>query len=392
VKGLFWVLALFALAVAISLGMQTEPGYVILVYPPYRIEMSLALLLAWCAMLFFLGYGVVRLATHTLQLPAYVRDFRARRRHEKGHEAFIDALMAFFEGRYNKAERLAVTALEMEESPVLSATLAARAAHELKAFERRDGYLARAESMAPEQPVARLMTQAELLLDQRRNQHALAVLKQLQELEPRHVAAQKLELKAQQATRNWGQVLALITQLEKKNAIEPVQADQLRINAHLENLKRKTPDAEELKRYWQKIPSAHRLNGKIALAAAESFLEAGANQMAAEIVEACLEKEWNAELVSLYGNCPGKELVKQIERAEKWLASHPHDAALLMALGRLCARQELWGKAQSYLEASLSVEPSSAAHLALAQLLERMNRVDEACKQYRQSLDLTLRL
>jgi HemY protein len=391
-KGLFWVLALFALAVAISLGTQTEPGYVILVYPPYRLEMSLALLLAWLAFLFFLGYGALRLATHTLQLPAYVHAYRARRRREKGHAALIDALLAFFEGRYNKAEHNAETALEMEESPILTATLAARAAHELRAFDRRDSYLAKAESMAPEQPVARLITQAELLLDQRRHQDALAVLKELQEKEPRHVAAQKLELKAQQGAKNWDQVLALITQLEKKNAIEPVQADQLRINAHLENLRRKAQDAEELKRYWQKMPSAQKGNSKIALAAAENFLATGQAQMAAEILEERLEKEWDAELVSLYGNCPGKELVKQIQRAEKWLALHPNDAVLLLALGRLCAKQELWGKAQSYLEASISVEPSSAAHLALAQLLERMNRVDEACKQYRQSLDLTLRL
>ena len=83
--------------------------------------------------------------------------------------------------------------------------------------------------------------------------------------------------------------------------------------------------------------------------------------------------------------------MKQIERAEKWLAAHPHDAALLLTLGRLCAQQGLWGKAQSYLEASLSVEPSAEAHIALARHLEKINKLDEACQHYRKSLELALR-
>ena len=44
---------------------------------------------------------------------------------------------------------------------------------------------------------------------------------------------------------------------------------------------------------------------------------------------------------------------------------------------------ELWGKAQSYLEASLSVDPQVGAHLALAHLFETLERRDEAQRHYR---------
>jgi len=40
----------------------------------------------------------------------------------------------------------------------------------------------------------------------------------------------------------------------------------------------------------------------------------------------------------------------------------------LLTLGRLCAPLELWGKAQSYLDASIAIEPTYTAHLVLAQL------------------------
>ena len=46
-KSLFWLLALFTAAVAVVLTAP-NPGYVLLVYPPYRIEISLTLLFWVC--------------------------------------------------------------------------------------------------------------------------------------------------------------------------------------------------------------------------------------------------------------------------------------------------------------------------------------------------------
>jgi HemY protein len=82
--------------------------------------------------------------------------------------------------------------------------------------------------------------------------------------------------------------------------------------------------------------------------------------------------------------------VRQIERAESWLREHRADGALLLALGRLCARQELWGKAQSYLEAAISVEPTYAGHLELARLHEKLGNADAARRHERESLQLAL--
>ena len=53
------------------------------------------------------------------------------------------------------------------------------------------------------------------------------------------------------------------------------------------------------------------------------------------------------------------EASARIERAERWLLERERDPGLLAALGRLCAQAELWGKAKSFLEASLSFEPTA---------------------------------
>lgn len=161
-------------------------------------------------------------------------------------------------------------------------------------------------------------------------------------------------------------------------------------SAHVENLRRRTVDAAGLKQYWQKLSNEERTDSKIASVAAQAFITLGGCAEAHKIVEESLAVAWDSELVALYGECLGADVRRQIELAEKWLPDHPDDAILLLTLGRLCARQGLWGKAESYLEASLSVEQSYSAHLGLAQLKERRDLHEAAATHYRKGLELAL--
>jgi HemY protein len=126
----------------------------------------------------------------------------------------------------------------------------------------------------------------------------------------------------------------------------------------------------------------------IAGAAARAFMQSGNYDEAHAVIEAGLDVGWDSALVVLYGECPTQATLKSIERAEKWLVLHPSDAALLLTLGRLCTRQQLWGKAKSYFEASLSLEQSYAGHMQLAHLLEDLGETEAARDHYRKSLEL----
>ncbi len=386
-RWVFWILGLFALAVATALALRFNTGYALLVWPPYRVELSLNLLLLLLIAGFAVGYLLLRFVFGAIELPAKVREFRERRRREYARTTTLDALRAFFEGRYGRAEKAAASAMESAETPALGAVLAARAAHELRHYEQRDGYLARAEKLAPDDAVMRIIAEADMLLDQRRFQDALLALKALPE---KHTAALRVELKAQQQAKNWEQTLPLIDQLERRGVFDATQAGQLRRYAHAENLKRKALDKHALVECWQKIPSDQKRDVKVAAAAAQCFMALGGCAQANQIIEQALEAEWDSGLVGLYAECVGSEAVRQIERAENWLKTNPRDAALLLVLGKLCAQQELWGKAQSYLDASISIEPTYSAHLALAQLHDRLGNADAARRHYRESLELAV--
>jgi HemY protein len=107
-------------------------------------------------------------------------------------------------------------------------------------------------------------------------------------------------------------------------------------------------------------------------------------------VEESLEAAWDSSLLPLYTECLPQDARKHLERAEGWLQQHRGDPALLLALGQLCVHQALWGKAQSYLEASLAVEPSHTAYVELGALLERIGQPEGASAAYRNGLELAL--
>jgi len=386
-KALLWVVAIAALAVALAIAARYNDGYLLLVLPPYRVEFSLNLLAVLLVAGFAAGYALVRSVSATLRLPRQVREYRLARRRAKARATLLEALSEYFSGRYGRAEKAAAASLEMGELPGLSAVLAARAAHELRAYERRDAYLARAAADASGDEVARVVTAADLLLDEHRYPEALDLLKRL----PRqHTAALRLELKAQQQARNWEQVAHLAEALRKRNVFDATQAGEVRRYALAENLKRNALDSHALAEAWEKVPSSDRRDRRVAAAAAQCFIALGGCDKAHRILEEALDADWDSGLVGLYAECESGDTVKRIERAEAWLKQHPGDAALLLTLGRLCADQGLWGKAQSYLEASLAIEPTHSAHLAAARLQERLGNADAARGHYRESLDLAL--
>lgn len=386
-KYLLWVLVLFAAAVAVTTAAH-NPAYVLLVYPPYRIDMSLTLFVCMILLLLLVSYSLIRLAMMAVTLPAYVRRFREQRDHEKSQALLNAALNAFFEGRYAAAERAAVHAMESGDTSVLHPILAASSAHELREFDKRDEYLAMAESKDAGDATMRLMATTKFMLDQRDPQAALAALEKLRASGVKsHLGALSLELKAQQQAGHWDEVLDIVKELEKRAAIDVTVASQLRSQAYLESL-RAQQSAADVAACLKKIPAEFKRRGKVAATAARALIQHGDCALAQQVLADSLNAQWDRELVALYGDCQTGDVVAQIEQAEKWLNQHRQDAGLLLALGKLCTQQKLWGKARNYLDASISVSPSHAAYTALGQLSERLGKSEETYRYYQQAMEL----
>ncbi|MBI5784465.1 MAG: heme biosynthesis protein HemY [Rhodocyclales bacterium] len=380
---LVWFLILAAVATGLAVAGRYNDGYALLVLPPWRIEMSFNLL----AILVISSCGVVYLLLHAVasvvRMPGTVAEFRTRRARARADSALRGAMLFLQEGRYSQAIKSAEVSFLANHAPGLAALIGLRAAHALRDDERIEEWGERLRFNEAGMRTVRLKTEAELALDNHDYGLARERVDQLLAEGGRHIAALRLSLRVRQAQGDWTEVLKLTRQLEKHRALTPEQAAPLRMRAQRENIAALAGDAEQLARYWHAMPDGDKLDVRLALTAAQALGAADNCGQAAAIVEDFLDHQWDSTLAAAYGQCQGGDVLARIAHAEKWLNSHPRDASLLLTLGRLCRQKQLWGKAQSYLEASLAIAPSRAAHLELAGLADELEKSAVAERHYR---------
>jgi HemY protein len=375
---LFAFLLLAALAMLAALLFKLNSGYALFVAPPYRVEISLNAFIVVVVVAFAAVHLLLRVAARIARLPAEVRESRRRSNVERARTKQDAAVVALLEGRYGKARQFAEEALAIPHSSGLPALLGARAAVDMREFAQAETFLARPDVNVGSLTVPRLMLEADMALEQNQPGTALAKLEELKREAGLHTAALRLEVRALTAAGRHADIPPIVDQLVKRRVYDSEQGDLIRATAHAQALAAYRVDAAGLRTYWNRLPEAERLKPKVARAAATSFLALGGDREAAEIIVRCLERDWSSDLVVLYAQCRTSDSTRQLETAERWLAAHDHDATLLYALGMLCERESLWGKAQTYFEASLALDDHWRTHVALGELHGRLGRAELA--------------
>lgn len=387
-KLILWLLALFAGAVAVTLAAKNTTGRALIEMPPYQLELPLDQFILAAAVAFFVFYILVRFVLG-------IFGFSQRHRHKKTDEMLLSGLKAYFEGDYVKSQKNTAVALKLADSSTakaISAVIAARSAQILNEVAARDQYLNTALAQAPDERSLCLAAKTEFMLQKGDYQEALRILQSLySEGGLQSIAVLQLELEAQQQAGNWDAVLELADILAKRQSVNKALVRKLKHDAQIENIKSKATDLQSLNQYWQSISPLDKMDSKLSVAAVRAYISLGNCNMANKIIESNVPMTWDNELIELYSECLDYHVSRQIECAEVWLRVHPNNAILLLTLGKLCTYCELWGKAQNYLEASLSVEPGHKAHFALAQLNEKLGKHELAMDHYNKGLQLTLK-
>jgi HemY protein len=386
-----WLVALMALAIGIAVTARYNPGNVVFFYPPHRIDISLNFFVVLAVLLFAMLHLLVGALRATLAMPRKVAAYRQRKRERDGNKGLRDALKALFEGRFGHAEKAAMRAAELPENAGLAALIGARAAHRMRQAKRRDHWLAGISSDSS-MKTARLMTVTELLVDDHQPEAALDAVAELNASGTRHIHALQWSMKAHQQAKNWPEVLRLVRSLDKHKALHPALSSRLRELAYDAMLSDSAHDAESIMRVWSTVPSSDRVKPFIAARAAAALNARGLHDEARTSAEEALAVEWDDRVVRAYRDAAApagsSSLLTQIEHCETWIKQRPNDAELALALGSLCLKQKLWGKAQRYLEQALSDATEARmvreAHLKLAQMHEALGQAEEAAGHFRQ--------
>ena len=370
-------------------SLHDDANYVVVGWGEWVVKSSLSVFLVLLLMAFVPTYLLVRGALAIWRSPRTVRAWRSGRRHRDAQEALTDGLTALAEGRWRTAENQLVHSIKQGASPVLGYIAAAHAAQSLGSQTRRDNWLRLASDNKPTSNVAVGLTQAEMQLGEQQREHALATLLQLRSEAPHNTHVLELLHRLYLELGDWDALLELMLSL-RTSVLTKTQADALELRCLGGLLVRAAGEGEPaLKSRWESIPRNKRQEVELLGVYTELVLHSSAGEACELWLRAAINRKWDERLVYLYGLVQGADANSQLSEAERWLTANEQDATLLLTVGRLCVFNRLWGKARSYLDASIGISPEVETHRALSELLDELGEHEEAARYARQALSLT---
>ena len=368
--------------------INVDPGYVLLAWGDTSIEMSVWVLL-FSIVLAFVTLSLSLRFIIALNLPFQVLgDWQQTSRIKRTQLQTRQGLLALADGQNVRAEKKLAELAPTTGQPIVVLPALAKALG-------RQGKMAAAklvlDKLVTDFPGAQQLAYlelAEICLYQGDDEGALEPLQSLHKLNPQHAEVNQLLLDLLQRRQMWPELISLLLVVGNANQLNEeqlTQQQQLAYGRAFSASRRQDGSAaksslDELQALWKKAPKSITQHGPsiINYAKAMARIEGDTGAHTQVFIEQTLKLVWLDELVLDYAHLPLTDLQKSLTQAEAWQVNAQDSAALQLTLGRVCRRLELWGKAQDYLQASLSLQASKEAHAEMARLQHKMGHVDAA--------------
>lgn len=380
------IFLLFLASLWLGTVLAHDPGYVLIYFNHWSLETTLFVAVTGLLLLFFIFHYCLRLSTWVNRLPSTWHAWRQKKHIQQARAKTRTGLIEFTEGHWAQARKHLIQGLSHIDTPLLNYLTAARAAQEMGSSKLRDSYLREAQQSMPEAKVAVELTQAQLQLAQKQWEQALATLKHLQSMVPNHPYVLKLLMRLYQAIEDWPQLLALLPSLKKHHVLSDKDFNQLQKQTNLETIKHLIDlnQMDKLRQLIDNLPKTLRDDIDIIALYTGQLIQQAEYKTAESILRGALKKQFSDKLIARYGQLNSS--ASQLKFAETFAESYKHSSTLFLTLGRLSEKQQLWGKAKTYLEFSISCKPGVDNHAALAQLLEQLGEHDKANDMYKAGL------
>lgn len=387
------ILAALLLGVGIVAVIETDPGYVLVAYGNYTVETSLWVGVVVLAVFTLLVYLIVRLLRRLVGGQGSLASWVGSRRTRAASRLTTRGLISFIEGNWTRARRQLLRGARNSEAPLINYLMAARASYRLNEPDKMRDYLGAAEDAESEAGIAVELTQAELRLHSGQYEQALATLVRARRNAGRHPYVLDLLRRAYYGLRDWGALATLLPELKKYKVLPVDDLEALEREIYLQTLAASAQVTDDggdaLRAAWQKLPAQLKSDASVLEEYVALLVKGGHHAAAEKVILRALKQQWDSELVREYGFVVGQDSAKQLAHAEAWLPQHTDDAQLLLTLGRLSAREALWGKARDYFESSYRQERTAEVCAELGRLLVALEEPKVAGGYYREGLLLS---
>ncbi|MFE8071201.1 heme biosynthesis HemY N-terminal domain-containing protein [Marinobacteraceae bacterium S3BR75-40.1] len=395
-KVLLIILGALLVGALLSMAISYDTGYIRISFGHYLLETNFWVGLALFLFAMLLLHWVLRLITRLRQGGGGVTQWISRSSQRRARRRTTKGLIEFSEGNWPRARKLLTSSADQADTPLINYLAAAEAAHEEDDQQAAEELLRKAYESTPGSDLAVGLTQARLQLSAGRYEQALATLLRLRKQAPKHPFVLKLLKSAYTALEDWRELSQLLPELRKQKIMSDEEIKPLEQQCWL-NLLQQAADQvrrqsgssrsmEELDRVWDGLPGSMRRDETVIHAYAKHLADLGAENQAETVLRKVLRNHWSDLLINLYGRVASAKPDEQLLTAERWLKERPNNTELLLALGRLSLRNELWGKAREYFETSLRLQRKDETLAELCRLTAHLGDNEQSVRLLKQGL------
>ncbi len=389
-KLLITVIIALALAALIGVVGGSNDGYMVFSFGDYTVQTSFNFFIISLILLCISFYILTRLIFKFASAGKDYQKYKQRKDSINNAEYLSSGMTALIEGNWRKAESLLSKGAKYSKNPTLNYLGAARAAQQMGELDLRDHYLSLAHDLHDKNASVGI-TQAKLQMDQNQREQALATLTKLHDDDPKQVEVNRMLLSSYIDLQEWSKVLELLPKLKKQSALIADMYKAYELQAYAGKLEDAglSNNEQTLSNTWLAIPKKLRAELYLIDVYVQQRLRFENHQDSELLLRKSIKKEWDERLVRLYGLVKGNDLSAQLSFAEGLLKNHANDPTLLLTLGRLCIKNQLWGKAREYFEECAEYEKSPELFYELAQLLQQeLNEPELASNYHRLGLSI----
>lgn len=373
--------------------MRSDSGYVLLSWRHTSVEMSIWTALGLWLLGFVLFYWVWRFFSGSRRLGRFV--LGERKQSPRTQQKTYTALVKFIEGNWQQARKQLVKSANRSANPLVNFLAAARCAYEQGDFPAALDLLHKAEKSQPGSELAVALTQARMQLGSKRYEQCLATLKRIKRLAPEHPVVLDLLADVYWALDDIDALEELLPALRQASGRSDDALKTLEVDIYLRQLKklelrRKKDGSDEIQKQeldaiWQRVPKKLQQEPQLMATFAMALHRLGSDSEAESLLQKALQKDWQPEWVNRYGLI-NADAALQLKVASSWQKQQDADGAMMATLGRLCVRNQLWGKARDYFRQAVEMQPSADVYLEYAQLLEQLGESAQAAALCREGL------
>jgi HemY protein len=389
-KWLLTLLLILTVAVMFTLSAVIDPGFVVIGHGGWTIDTTLSLFIIVLVMGGFLLYHLLRLLIALWRLPSRFGKKNVWQLQQQAQTSLLRGVLASLERDWQTAEHAFLKVVSPNELSILHYLGASYAASQQRDNSRVMVYLNEEAVKGTPEKFAMTLFTAQLHWQQQNLPAALQNTLQARSLAPKNENLMML-LALYLQLADWPALLELLPEIRKRKAlpVEPIQRLENRASVALIQYTLRT-NPKQAANWWSQIPKAIRLRPVVLKVYIQHLIAAGEMTAAESLLKEALKYHWDADLITLYGEVETTHLSSQISYAEGLLKGHEKDPVLLLMLGRLCMRNQLWGKAQQYLEASSHIVPHPVTYQVLGDLYTQLGEQGKAGEYYRRGLSLAL--